>query len=101
VIGTIWSVRDDEAAALAERFYAHASRGETARAALAAAQRELIAAGAPPAAWAGFVLIGDGGARLPPRARPSSRTPPATTVLAGSLALAVVVGLAWLRLRKR
>ena len=64
VVGTIWPVRDGEAAELAQRFYAHMALGEPAGRALATAQRERLAAGAPAAAWAGFVLIGDGDVAL-------------------------------------
>jgi CHAT domain-containing protein len=60
VLGTLWSVRDDEAEEFSKSFFAHLSGGRTASAALAAAQRALRARGRPPAAWAAFVLIGDG-----------------------------------------
>ncbi|KIG15194.1 TPR repeat protein [Enhygromyxa salina] len=60
VVGGLWPLRDDEALALFERFYRHLDAGESVAAALAAAQRELAAAGAKPAAWAGVVVLGDG-----------------------------------------
>ena len=97
VIGTIWPVRDSEAATLAEHFYVHLARGATVAASLAGAQRELSIAGAPPAAWAGFVLVGDGSATLAPQ--PAATTAASggsvwTVILSCGLALAVVV---WLR----
>jgi len=91
VLGTIWPVRDSETAALASRFYRHLARGEPAAAALAAAQRDLLAAGAPPAAWAGFVLIGDGDAALAPRA--GSSRPALLTALGGALAVVLAAAL--------
>jgi CHAT domain-containing protein len=67
-LGSLWPLRDEEAAALLTAFYRHLRRGQRLDEALAAAQRERIAAGAPPAAWAGMVLVGDGAVRpLRPR----------------------------------
>jgi CHAT domain-containing protein len=60
VVASLWRLRDDEAADLFERFYRHLGRGASVAAALRAAQRELIAEGAPAAAWAGVVVLGDG-----------------------------------------
>ncbi|MBK9063738.1 MAG: CHAT domain-containing protein [Acidobacteria bacterium] len=60
VLGTLWAVRDDEAEEFSKAFYANLAGGRTASAALAATQRNLRARGRPPAAWAAFVLLGDG-----------------------------------------
>ncbi len=60
VVGSLWPLRDDDAAAFFDRFYRHLGDGESATAALSAAQRERIAEGAPAAAWAGLVLLGNG-----------------------------------------
>ena len=60
VIGTLWPLRDDEASFLFEAFYRHLSKGKNLSAALQAAQRELIEAGAPERAWAGAVVLGKG-----------------------------------------
>lgn len=60
VVGSLWPLRDDDAAAFFERFYRHLGDGENATEALSAAQRERIAEGAPAAAWAGLVLLGNG-----------------------------------------
>lgn len=99
VVATIWPVRDSEAAALAGAFYLRLARGETASAALAAAQRELSAGGAPPAAWGGFVLFGDGEVSLAPRVRTWPIASTARLVaLSGLAGLAVV--LAWVYFRK-
>jgi CHAT domain-containing protein len=60
VIGSMWQVRDDDAEALVDALYGHLSPDLPLASALAMAQRDRAAAGAPPSAWAGFVLVGDG-----------------------------------------
>jgi CHAT domain-containing protein len=60
VVGNLWPVRDDEAASLMEEFARGLSRGQSVATALAGARRSRIAAGAPAAAWAGLVVLGDG-----------------------------------------
>lgn len=87
VVGTLWPVRDDEAARFAERFYEHLSVGDDAATALASAQRESSAKGEPARAWAGYVLIGGGEVRLAPRG--ARRVVP--IVVAVVLAFAMIV----------
>ena len=60
VVGTLWRVRDDGAAALAEAFYRLLPRASPA-AALADAQRTLLAGPqwASPYHWAGYAVAGD------------------------------------------
>jgi CHAT domain-containing protein len=60
VVASLWRLRDDEAADLFDRSYRHLGKGLSVAAALQSAQREMIAAGAPAAAWAGLVVLGDG-----------------------------------------
>ena len=60
VVGSLWPVRDDEVVPLVQAFYQRLARGEALGAALAGARRDRLAAGAPAAAWAGFVILGDG-----------------------------------------
>jgi CHAT domain-containing protein/tetratricopeptide (TPR) repeat protein len=60
VVASLWRLRDDEAAAFFERFYNHLGKGASVAAALQDAQRDLVAKGAPAAAWAGLVVLGDG-----------------------------------------
>jgi CHAT domain-containing protein len=71
VVAGLWPVRDDEAAALFAIFYRELNEGRTVGDALARAQAERRAAGAPSSAWAGFVVYGDGSMRLPPAPGPS------------------------------
>lgn len=61
VVVTHWPVRDADAAAFAARFYAALAEGRTIATAVARAQRELRAHGSPPAVWAAFTVLGDGG----------------------------------------
>lgn len=60
VVGSLWPVRDDEAAEFFDRFYRHLARGRSIAVALRATQAELRGAGRPAVAWAGFVALGDG-----------------------------------------
>lgn len=60
VVAGLWPLRDDDTRALAGRLYDHLAAGATVDRALAEAQRDLIADGYPPAAWAGLVVLGDG-----------------------------------------
>lgn len=60
VVGSLWPLRDDDGARLFGAFYRHLAEGKSAAGALAAAQRERLASGAPAAAWAGVVVLGNG-----------------------------------------
>jgi tetratricopeptide (TPR) repeat protein len=60
VVASFWPLRDDEAAALFDRFYHHLGDGRSVSEALRLAQGDRIKAGAPAAAWAGLVVHGDG-----------------------------------------
>jgi CHAT domain-containing protein len=59
VIGSLWPIRDDYAAAFFEPFYAALAEGRSVGTAFHSAQRRLIDEGLPMEAWAGFVLMGD------------------------------------------
>jgi CHAT domain-containing protein/tetratricopeptide (TPR) repeat protein len=65
VVGSRWPLADDEAERLSESFYGALSKGDSAGKALRQARREAAAAGLPPAAWAGLVLMGDPAFALP------------------------------------
>jgi CHAT domain-containing protein/tetratricopeptide (TPR) repeat protein len=60
VVASLWPLRDDDGAALFDRFYVHLGAGRSIAGALRAAQRDRIADGAPAYAWAGLVVLGDG-----------------------------------------
>ncbi|MEM1182724.1 MAG: CHAT domain-containing protein [Acidobacteriota bacterium] len=60
VLASLWPQRDDDAASLVTHFHRSLARGDTVAAALAEAQRHGVEGGEPPAAWAGFMVFGDG-----------------------------------------
>ncbi|MEM7352179.1 MAG: CHAT domain-containing tetratricopeptide repeat protein [Acidobacteriota bacterium] len=62
VVGSLWPLRDDEAAKLFAVFYRHLGQGQSVATALANAQTERRATGAPAADWAGVSVLGDGDA---------------------------------------
>jgi tetratricopeptide (TPR) repeat protein len=99
VIGNLWEVRDDEAEALMAAFYRHLGQGRRLAAALAEARRERLRAGAPVAAWAGTVVLGDGETLVPPAPGKPGRTMVwlAALLVAGLLAPLVL----WRRRRAR
>lgn len=61
VVGSLWPLRDDEAARLFDAFYRYLAEGRSVSQALRQAQMEAVRAGAPAAAWAGITVLGDGG----------------------------------------
>lgn len=85
VVASLWRLRDDEAADLFDRFYRHLGKGQSVAAALQAAQRELIAEGAPAAAWAGLVVLGDGDLVPLPGGRKGFAAPAWAWVVGGAL----------------
>ncbi len=103
VVASLWKLRDDEAAEFFDRFYDHLGRGLSVAASAHAAQRELIEEGAPAAAWAGIVVLGDGDAVPLPGGRRGPALPPlpvwAWTLAGGVLLFAALGGLFWLRRR--
>jgi LPXTG-motif cell wall-anchored protein len=95
VVASLWKLRDDDGAALFDRFYAHLAEGRSVAAALQAAQRDRIEAGAPAFAWAGVVVLGDGD-RVP---MPGGRKTPVLPAL-GLVALLLAAGAYFLRKRR-
>jgi CHAT domain-containing protein len=70
VVASLWPLRDDVAARLFEDVYRELARGRSVAHALAAVQRDRIAAGSPPQEWAGLVVLGDGAhVPIPPTAQ--------------------------------
>ncbi len=99
VVASLWPLRDDEAADFFERFYRHLGQGRSVAAALQAAQRDLIAEGAPGAAWAGLVVLGDGDVMPLPGGR-KGWSLPLWTWGPGILVLLLGGGLSWWRWKK-
>jgi hypothetical protein len=96
VVAGLWPLEDREAEAIVTALGRELARGHGVARALALAQRERIDAGAPAAAWAGLVVLGEGA--LAPF--PGARRHPAWLVPLGMLlALAAVLAAAsWRRL---
>ncbi|HVP60340.1 MAG TPA: CHAT domain-containing protein [Myxococcaceae bacterium] len=104
VIGSLWALRDDESSELLDTYYRRLGRGETLADAMAEARRASIRSGAPPAAWAGMVVLGDGALR-PLQAVVRGRARQRLEHLAASgallLALGLGAGVVWRRRRGR
>ncbi|MFL6289608.1 MAG: CHAT domain-containing protein [Thermoanaerobaculia bacterium] len=94
VVASLWPLRDDEGAALFDRFYRHLGQGRSVAAALQAAQRDRMEAGAPAVAWAGVVVLGDGD-RVPV---PGGRGPGWAVWLAAAVLASVIGLLLWRRI---
>lgn len=75
VLGSLWPVRDDDAATFMHSFYESFATGRSARRSLADAQRAMLEHHDDPLAWAAFSLLGDPDVALPPGPRTPSRTP--------------------------
>ncbi len=73
VVATLWPVDDRTTARLMERFYDALARDHTAGASLREAQAAVLSDSRTraPFYWAGFILVGDGDARLSLRRRPN------------------------------
>ena len=99
VVANLWPLRDDDGAALFERFYHHLAQGESVAAALRAAQLDRIADGAPGYAWAGLLVLGEGNLVPMPGGRPDPPVAPWVWAVVGgvSLLLAASAILAWNR----
>ena len=94
VVGSVWPLRDDETAELVDEFARKLGSGLSVAAALAETRRGRIAAGDPPAAWAGLVVLGDGDLVL---TEGSPRFPLWSWILVPACGLLLVI--LWLRRR--
>ena len=102
VVASLWRLRDDEAADFFARFYRHLGHGLSVAAAAQAAQKDLIADGAPAAAWAGIVVLGDGDLVPLPGGRKGSNVPLWAWMIAGcagGVLILLIGALAWRRFR--
>jgi hypothetical protein len=101
VVASLWPLRDDDGAALFDRFYSHLGQGESVAAALHAAQRERAQEGAPAYAWAGLVVLGDGELVPLPGGRKRAPLLEGPAPFLAVTALLVGAGVAALRRRRR
>jgi CHAT domain-containing protein len=99
VVASLWRLRDDEAADFFARFYKHLGHGRSVAAAAQSARRDLIANGAPAAAWAGIVVLGDGDLIPLPGGRKGWNVPVWAWAL-GAIVLAALFAL-WIRFRSQ
>lgn len=98
VVGGLWPLRDREAAALMDDVADRLGRGASIGTALAGARRAAIESGAPPSAWAGLVVLGDGDfVPLPGGRTPGSPRWP----LAAAAVVLILAGAAFLVARRR
>jgi CHAT domain-containing protein len=89
VVAGLWPLRDDEAAWLVEQFYVNLANGARVSEALHLAQEAARRDGRPSAAWAGFVVLGDGATRPRPEGAergPDLRVVPLLVALTGVVA---------------
>jgi len=94
VVGSLWPLRDDESSQLLDVFYRRLADGDSLSQAMAEARRERIQAGAPPAAWAGMLVLGNGALQpFPPRSDDQRRRALGTLALAALLGLVLLAGL--------
>lgn len=100
VVGSLWPLRDDEAESFFGHFYTRLGQGERLDRAVQLAQEHAVDRGAPSAAWAGLVLLGDGSAVPFPGGRPARGRDGRWIALALG-ALVVGAGAAWIRRRGR
>ncbi|HSN88249.1 MAG TPA: CHAT domain-containing protein, partial [Thermoanaerobaculia bacterium] len=101
VVASLWPLRDDDGAALFDRFYDHLAQGKSVSAALRAAQLDRIADGAPGYAWAGLVVLGEGDFVPMPGGRPETPAAPWIWIAGGGAAVLLLLTIALLLARKR
>jgi CHAT domain-containing protein len=99
VVGSLWPLRDDDAGALGELLASNLARGASVSDALASARRTRSRTGAPIAAWAGVIAIGDGDFVPFPREATRASQPLPMALTAVSILVAVL--LLSLAIRKR
>ena len=96
-VTTLWDVVDHASAELMKQFYFGLAQGRSEAAALREAKRRLLHSSLPwshPRYWAGYVLNGDGGQRLP-------RVVPWSAVAGGPVLVALTAAVAGRRIRRR
>ncbi|HET9158422.1 MAG TPA: CHAT domain-containing protein, partial [Myxococcaceae bacterium] len=103
VVGSLTPLRDDESSALLTSFYRRLAEGSSVSEAMAGARRERIRAGAPPAAWAAMIVLGEGAIRPVPDSVRRDRVQRRMERLIASGGVVVAIGagalIAWRRRR--
>ena len=95
VVGSLWPLRDDDAAFLFESFYRNLAGGMPIASALRHAQQEARGEGLPAAAWASLTVVGDGAATPFPGGLhgPSIKVSPGWVVLLIAVSAAAAIAL--------
>jgi CHAT domain-containing protein len=102
VVGSLWPLRDDESSALLASFYRRLAEGATLSDAMSGARRDRIRAGAPPAAWSGMIVLGDGAIRPVPASVQRERLHRRLQWLSVGAGVVLVAGTgAWMAWRRR
>jgi CHAT domain-containing protein/tetratricopeptide (TPR) repeat protein len=99
VVGSLWPLRDDEAAAFFEEFYRQLGSGRSVAEAIRGARVERSAAGAATEAWSGIVALGDG--TFVPYPGGASRVPQALWLAVGGSLTLLLVAAAGMLVRRR
>lgn len=90
-VATLWDVPDAPGPVFADALYRELAGGRPVGAAVADARRELRRRGAPPRAWAAYVLTGNPGTMVAVIAKPSVTVRAAGTVVAFAVLALVIV----------
>ncbi len=93
VVGSLWPLRDDDAARIFSDFYRGIGEGESVAGALRRAQVEALEDGIPTSAWAGLVVLGDGSLTPRPGGAPPRPRTGAVLIGLGLAALAIMAAL--------
>jgi CHAT domain-containing protein len=101
VVGSLWPLRDDEAEVFFGHFYTRLGQGERLDRAVQLAQEHAVEQGAPSAAWAGLVLLGDGSAVPFPGGSPGRGRGGRRIALAVTALVLATAGASWVRRRSR
>ena len=101
VVGSRWPLRDDDARRIFDVFYRELGRGRGLSESIGRAQREVLAEGHPPAAWAGLVVLGNGSLTPFPAGGSRHRGVFWARAVAGALLVLLVVGVVLRRRRPR
>lgn len=100
VVASLWPLRDDETELLMRDFARELGRGRSVAAALREAQGSRLEAGAPAAAWAGLIVLGDGDVVPVPGGKGMGRSSLAAVLLGTSALLALLLRLRGRRRRR-
>jgi CHAT domain-containing protein/tetratricopeptide (TPR) repeat protein len=100
ILGTLWPIRDDHAAAFFEKFYAAFGRGLSVGAALREARQQSMSDGVPASVWSSVVAMGDDTVAVHPVAGSGGTRLP-ILILAGAVVTLAVAAAAIRKVRRK